>query len=85
MNGTTVINKVFYYKTNIILTPKQLAQEAGFNFEESDYPERISGSGHCRCANGGEFDLLPKNDPTNVESGGKRYMRCRKCGEHSHL
>lgn len=79
------VNKVFYNGTDILLTPKQLAEEAGFNFEEADYPDRISGRGHCECKNGGEFDLLPKNHPAVAESGGKRYMRCRKCGCVSHL
>ena len=85
MNEPVVINTVFYYGTNIPLKPKQLAEEAGVNFKESDYPARISGSGHCRCKNGGEFDLLPKDDPDVIASGGKRYMVCRKCGSSSHL
>jgi len=84
LSETTIINKVFYYKTKILLTPKQLAEEAGFNLKESDYPGRISGSGHCDCINGGEFDLLPKSDP-QVIYGDKRYMQCRICKKWSHL
>jgi len=85
MNETIVINKVFYYKTKIRLTSKQLAEEAGNNFKESDFPARISGSGHCKCTNGGEFDLLPKSDPQVIYGDGKRYMQCRICKAWSHL
>jgi hypothetical protein len=80
----TIINKVYYRGSDIPLSPVQLAKEAGFRFEESDYPARISGSGHCDCKNGGEFELLPKDDPAVVE-GMKRYMQCRICGGWSHL
>ena len=76
---------MFYQGGSIPLTRKQLADEAGFNIRESDYPARISGSGHCGCKNGGEFELLPKDDPAVTESGGKRYMQCRICGGWSHL
>ena len=85
MSETTIINKVFYYKTKILLTPKQLAEEAGYNLKESDYPGRISGSGHCDCKNGGKFNLLPKNHRSVKSSGGKCYMKCRICGGISHL
>ena len=51
--------------------------------------ERLKGH-HCACGvdeNGftkGEFVLLPLTDEA-VVSGGKAYMKCRNCGEHSHL
>ena len=83
---TEIINKVFYKGCgDIPMTYKQMAKEAGFNFSLSDYPERISGNGHCRCKNGGEFILSPKYDPAVKESGGKRYMQCRNCECWSHL
>jgi hypothetical protein len=45
--------------------------------------ERIYGN-HCNCKNGGEFELLPLDNPA-VKEGGKRYMQCRKCNCWSHL
>ena len=84
MNNSTIINKVYHPGSDIPLTPKELAKEAGFNFRASDFPDRISGSGHCDCKEGGEFELLPKDDPAVVE-GQKRYMQCRICGGWSHL
>jgi hypothetical protein len=84
MNNTLIINKVFHKGGSIPLTPKELAEEAGRFFTESDYPYRISGR-QCECRNGGEFELLPKDDPSFASSGGKRYMQCRKCGGWSHL
>ena len=83
MNRPTIENRVFYRGSRVPLMPKQLAIEAGFNFQEPDYPARISGR-HCDCAAGGEFELLPKDDPAVVE-GQKRYMQCRICGGWSHL
>ena len=81
-----IINKVFYKGGgDIPMTYKQMAEEAGFRITASDYPYRISGRGHCRCKNGGEFILSPKYDPAVIESGGKRYMQCRKCECWSHL
>ena len=68
------------------LSLTDLAYEAnlvGGKIMPSDYPSRIQGK-LCRCSNGGEFVLLPLDDPGVIE-GGKRYMQCRKCGEYSHL
>ena len=82
---TAIINKVFYKGGgDIPMTYKQMAKEAGFKITPADYPDRISGSGHCRCKNGGEFILSPKYDPAVIE-GGKRYMQCRNCECWSHL
>jgi len=81
---TVVIGRVFYKGDNIPLTPAQLAKEAGPRLFESDFPERVSGHGHCDCEDGGDFELLPSDDPAVVE-GGKRYMQCRICGGCSHL
>jgi hypothetical protein len=81
---TDIINKVFYPGSDVPLTPKQLADEAGPPLRESDYlPSRISGR-HCDCKSGGEFELLPKDHP-DVVAGEKRYMQCRICGGWSHL
>lgn len=83
MIDISIINKVFNKGNDVPLTNKQLAEEAGRNFQESDYPYRISGR-LCDCRNGGEFELLPKDDLAVVE-GEKRYMQCRICGGWSHL
>jgi hypothetical protein len=85
LDETTVINKVFKKGSNIPLKPVQLAKEAGSNITPADFPFRISGSGHCRCRNGGEFELLPKSHRSVKSGGGKRYMECRICGCTSHL
>jgi hypothetical protein len=72
-------NRVFAMGSNVPLRRHQLVVEAGEHARLSDYPERITGT-LCACGEGqGEFELLPK------EEGQKVYMRCRKCGEHSHL
>lgn len=84
MSSAAVINRVYYPGSDVPLTPMQLAREAGPMFRLSDFPARISGSGHCDCKNGGDFVLLPKDDPAVVE-GRKRYMQCRVCGCWSHL
>jgi len=83
MINDKIINTVYYPGSTIPLTSAQLAKEAGPGMRESDYPERISGK-QCGCANGGKFTLLPTRHPA-VQSGGKRYMVCRICGESSHL
>ena len=84
MNEPAIINKVYYKGSDKPLTPRQLSRASGFWLSEDDFPERISGSGHCYCKNGGEFELLStKNYP--VKDGNKRYIKCRICGEHSHL
>ena len=85
LDETTVINKVFKKGSDIPLKPVQLAKEAGFNITPADFPSRISGSGHCDCPNGGEFELYPKSHRAVKSSGGKRYMKCRICGGISHL
>jgi len=84
MNDTTIINKVFLKGGRLPLSSLRLAMEAGRGFKTSDFPERISGSGLCDCVNGGEFELLPEDDPQVIE-GGKRYMQCRICSGWSHL
>lgn len=84
-NTPAVINKVYKKGSGIPLKPVQLAKEAGFNITPADYPARISGSGHCDCPDGGEFELYPKSHPSVKSSGGKRYMKCRICGGVSHL
>lgn len=71
------------------LNPTELAYEAKLlgdwvGVTPADYPARISGESHCECNGYGEFVLLPIDDP-GVQEGGKRYMRCRKCGQVSHL
>jgi len=81
---TVVIGRVFYKGDSIPLTLAQLAKEAGPFLKVSDFPERVSGRGHCDCEGGGDFELLSADDPAVVE-GGKRYMRCRICGGISHL
>jgi hypothetical protein len=79
----------FVYLPNGItpLTPEQLAEEANkierARLLPSDYPKRLSGV-LCGCKDGGDFELLPLDDEA-VVSGQKRYMRCRNCGEFSHL
>lgn len=67
------------------LSMKECIKAAGFrNMTADEMVVRLKGS-HCSCGpNMGEFDLLPETDEA-VISGGKRYMKCRKCGEYSHL
>ena len=80
-------NKVFASKSSRkIISDENLARaanEISIKLQPCDIPERLSGQ-HCSCPNGGEFVLLPLNHRM-VKSGGKRYMRCRICGEYSHL
>lgn len=45
--------------------------------------DRLRGN-HCYCNGNGVFRLLPIDDEA-VQSGGKRYMQCEKCGGWSHL
>ena len=85
------MNKVYLPGSDTPLTPFELAREANailtknvfeaFNFFGKD--SRVAGK-HCSCSGNGEFELLPIDDPDVIE-GGKRYMRCRICGEWSHL
>ncbi len=84
MEKQAVINRVYYPGGETPLTPLQLARETNFQFGLFGFPARITGGGHCNCKNGGEFELLPKDDPSVLE-GGKRYMQCRICGGWSHL
>jgi hypothetical protein len=79
-----IINRVYYRGSNVPLSPKQLAYETGFTFNQFNVSSRLSGGGHCDCKEGGEFELLPKDHPDVAESG-KRYMQCRTCGGWSHL
>lgn len=89
------MNKVFYNEIMTIpMSAKELAQEANavlpkpvlteWDYDPNNPNNRLSGSGHCNCAGDGEFVLLPGTDP-DVQSSGKRYMYCRKCGCWSHL
>lgn len=86
------MNYVFERGSNIPLTPKRLAAEANAItsnnlFTALDFKgpnSRIQGAGHCRCHGNGEFVLLPIQDSA-VQEGGKRYMKCRRCGCVSHL
>jgi hypothetical protein len=72
-------NKVFIKGFNLPLRRRQLAAEAGGGARYTDYPARITGT-LCACGDGqGEFELLPKKE------GQKVYMKCRICGEYSHL
>jgi hypothetical protein len=84
MNETEITNRVYYPGSDVPLTPLQLARETDYAFGVCGFPGRLSGSGFCDCAGGGEFELYPKDDP-DVISGGKRYMKCRVCGGVSHL
>lgn len=85
-------NKVYLHKGDAEeMTPLQLIYALGFDSNKYigvispvEMIERITGY-HCDCGeNKGEFDLLPVDDPSVVD-GGKRYMKCRKCGAYSHL
>ena len=38
----------------------------------------------CSCNGNGEFELYPL-DSDEVKDGGKHYMRCRVCGDNTHL
>lgn len=78
-----IINQVFLPGKSVPLTSEQIAQEAGSNFKPSDIPARITGR-LCDCQDGGEFTLIPADHPDVIE-GGKRYMKCRKCGAYGHL
>jgi hypothetical protein len=75
----SLVNKVFIKGSDVPLTRLQLVREGGKYARISDYPARIAGT-LCACGEGqGEFELLPEQENS------KRYMRCRKCGEYSHL
>lgn len=64
-----------------LLSITELAEK--MHVSEREERERLQGN-HCACGRLGDFLLLPVDDPT-VVSGGKRYMRCMKCSEYSHL
>lgn len=77
------MNKVYYTKRSTKpLTQYQLLKESVFFLDERGM-SRLEGS-HCKCNGNGEFVLLPKENKAVIE-GGKRYMKCRKCGCWSHL
>lgn len=89
------MNKVYYNELmHNPMSAKELAEAANrilpkpvlteWDFDSANPKNRLNGKGHCACAGDGEFVLLPENDP-DVQSGGKRYMYCRKCGCWSHL
>lgn len=84
---SAIENKVFRTESESTpLCPEQLAIEAnliGGKISPSDYPSRISGK-ICECSSGGEFILLPISHST-LQEGGKRYMKCKKCGYSAHL
>ena len=47
--------------------------------------ERLQGA-LCACEGNGEFILIPMEECLLKNGGGgKYYMKCKKCGEHSHL
>lgn len=67
----------------------------GSPYSKWDYYEDLAsesrlGGHHCSCGvnergfSKGQFDLLPLDDEA-VVTGGKAYMKCRVCGEFSHL
>lgn len=84
------MNKVLNETKDGYLNPKELnvAFNAIYknprhkvNFTDREMNERIDGV-LCACEGNGVFELL------SVEKcleGGKRYMKCTVCGEHSHL
>jgi hypothetical protein len=82
--------KIYKPDSDDLMTNEELAKWAGPAFRSVDFPYlRLSGT-HCRCgenANGltkGIFELLPQNNSMVIESG-KAFMKCRVCGEFSHL
>lgn len=79
------MNKIFDESGIELKTVEQLNKAAGLPWDK-DYPyeiSRITGV-MCGCRGDGAFDLLPLDHEAVIE-GGKRYMKCRKCGEFSHL
>ena len=85
-------NKIYLSGNQEPLDPYQIVAEARkmlpkrcrYNLTALGYMgpnSRISGV-LCGCEGNGEFELLPVEE---CREGGKRYMRCRKCGEYSHL
>lgn len=84
------MNKI--YKTKTAKRPLDIVKirwEHAFHKLENDtltdeqMQSRITGS-MCQCNGNGEFILLPLTN-RGVTTGGKRYMYCKICGEHSHL
>lgn len=83
-------NRVF--KNGRLLSDEEIVEEAyALTPTPKVFPSCIKSfvmnrlGGHlCDCPEGGDFDLLPVDDPA-VQEGGKRYMVCRKCGLYSHL
>jgi len=82
-----IIARVYLPWSGTPLTPSELvikfAEVGGVASEDEMVSDRLSGH-LCSCEHGGEFELFPLDHPGVVE-GGKRYMKCRKCGEVSHL
>ena len=70
-------------------TVNKIAGGKGTAFSSLDFPERLKGH-HCSCGvtqegfTKGIFKLLPVTSE-EVQSGGKAYMTCIKCGGWSHL
>lgn len=90
------MNKVFYEGGKRPLTPLEIKAECCavnialqipihpiiLQWQPDDFAKsRLSGA-HCDCNGDGEFELLSLDE---CLEGGKRYMKCRKCGGVSHL
>lgn len=84
-----------------LLTPTELTQKANFMtdkkpFTDFDYskinPQNRLFGDHCSCCGNGEF-ILENTDEELIEigldnysyHGGKRWIKCLKCGGISHL
>ena len=74
--------------SKIPMTEKELANEIWYGdkekIEKCGYDmSRISGD-LCDCFGNGVF-VLEKASEEDKKIGQKRYMRCKKCGQYSHL
>jgi hypothetical protein len=82
-----IVNYVYKSYDDITpLSPAELSYEVnliGGKLTPAHFPSRVIGK-LCDCVDGGDFVLSPINDE-NVQTGGKRYMQCRKCGVWAHL
>lgn len=86
------MNRIFDENGKELKTAKELGKAFYANYparfknaiNEEDYDMRRIAGNICDCNGNGILDLLPLDDEAVVE-GGKRYMKCRKCGCYSHL